>query len=113
MVKRGWVPRPSEIIRIDFNPVRGHEQANLRPAVVLSHQGFNDRTGLAICIPCTTRVKGFVFEVPITGLAEPCVALAHHLRTLDWRQRAAVATGFATEAEMAEIRAKLGALLAL
>jgi len=110
MVER-WVPRPSEIVRIDFNPTRGHEQANLRPAVVLSHQGFNDRTGLAVCIPVTTKRKGFPFEVSISGLQEPSAALTHQLRTLDWRERGAVATGFATDAEMAEIRAKVGALL--
>jgi len=113
VVKAAWVPRPSEIIRVTFDPVRGHEQASLRPAIVLSHQGFNDRTGLAVCIPCTTKRRGFAFEVEISGLDQPSAALTHHMRTLDWRDRGAVAWGFANAAEMAEIRAKIAALLAI
>jgi mRNA interferase MazF len=113
MTRRDWVPRPSEIIRIDFNPIRGHEQANDRPAVVLSNQGFNDKAGLLVCVPCTTRIKGHPFEVALSALNQPTVALAHHVRTMDWRERGAVSLGFATPAEMNEVRGKLQALLDL
>jgi len=107
------VPRASEIIRLDFNPVAGHEQGNLRPAVVLSGQGFNDRSSLLVCVPCTTKLKGFPFEVAVAGLPEPSVALTHQIRTLDWRNRNAISVGFASAAEMTEVRAKVQALLGI
>lgn len=113
MVNRPWVPRPSELVRINFNPIAGHEQANVRPAVVLSAQGFNDKSDLLVCVPCTTKIKGHPFEVAIAGLTEPSVALSHHIRTLDWRQRQAVSIGFAAADEMAEIRQKIQALLGI
>ena len=34
-----------EIRWADLNPVRGHEQAGLRPVMILSHDIFNERSG--------------------------------------------------------------------
>lgn len=110
-MSRPWVPRASEIVLIEFNPVAGHEQGNARPAVVLSHQGFNDRVGLVVCVAVTSQVKGNPFEVRIAGLEKPSVALSHQVRTLDWRARQARAMGFASREELQEIQAKLGALI--
>lgn len=110
-MSRPWVPRPSEVVLIDFNPVSGHEQANRRPAVVLSHQGFNDRLGLIVCVAVTTKPRGNPFEVVLGGLQERSAALSHQIRTLDWRARQARPFGFATSPEMLEIRGKLGALI--
>lgn len=113
MVSSAWVPRPSDIIRIDFNPTKGHEQANDRPAVVLSNQGFNDKTGLVVCLPCTTKVKGHPFEVSLSGLNQPTAALTHQIRTLDWRQRKAVSFGRASASEMTEMLGKVQALIGI
>lgn len=110
-MSRPWVPRASEIVLIEFNPVAGHEQGKARPAVILSPQGFNDRAGLVVCVAVTSQVKGNPFEVPIAGLDKPSVALSHQVRTLDWRARQARPAGFATDGEMREIRGKLGALV--
>ena len=42
MVKQGT------IIKINFNPQAGHEQAGYRPAVVISNNVFNQKTKLSI-----------------------------------------------------------------
>ena len=106
-----WVPRASEIIRI--NPIKGHEQANDRPAVVLSSQGFNDKASRVVCVPCTTKIKGGPWEVAISGLNEQTVALSDQIRTMDWRARGAVPLGFATDPELTELLAKVRALLGI
>jgi mRNA interferase MazF len=113
MVSPSWVPRAGELVRIDFSPTRGHEQAEPRPAVVLSHQGFNDKSSRIVCVPCTTKLKGYPFEVAISQLPKPSAALVDQIRTLDWRDRQASSAGFATATELAEIRAKLQSLLGL
>jgi mRNA interferase MazF len=113
LVTKPWVPKSSEIIRLDFSPVAGHEQGNVRPAVVLSHQGFNEKTGLVVVVPCTTKVKGYPFEAPVSGLPEATVALTHQIRTLDWRNRHAVSIGQLAKEEMPEIREKVRQLLGL
>src|SRR6266849_4270657 len=44
-----------EIRGADLNPVRGHEQAGLRPVLVLSHDVFNERSGTVIAVALTSR----------------------------------------------------------
>jgi mRNA interferase MazF len=43
-----------EIRWADLNPVRGSEQAGLRPVLVLSNNVFNDRSGTVIAVALTS-----------------------------------------------------------
>lgn len=111
MVEHAWVPRPTEIIHLDDLGGAGHEQTGHRPHLVLTTQGYNDKTSLVVCIPVTTKEKRFPFEVAVAGLNNPCFALTNHLITADWRARNAVSRGFASASEMAEVKAKVKAHL--
>jgi mRNA interferase MazF len=105
-----YVPDSGDIVWINFDPQAGHEQVKHRPAVVLSPSSYNDRAGLLICCPTATKVKGYPFEVKLSG-RPTSVALADQVKSFDWRARKAQKKGKATAAEMAEIRAKLHALI--
>jgi mRNA interferase MazF len=109
---KAFVPDAGDIVWIDFSPRQGREQAGRRPAVVLSPASYNSMVGLMVCCPTTTRIKGFPFEVLIAG-DPPSVALADHVKSLDWRQRNAQPKARAHPAELDEIRAKIAALLQL
>jgi mRNA interferase MazF len=39
----------------DLNPVRGHEQAGIRPVLIISHNVFNDRSGTIIAVALTSQ----------------------------------------------------------
>jgi len=39
----------------DLNPVRGHEQAGLRPVLILSHDIFNERSETVIAMALTSQ----------------------------------------------------------
>lgn len=110
MVARGWAPDAGDIIWIEFDPQVGHEQSGHRPAVVLSPIDYNRLIGLLLCVPLTTRIKGYPFEVAITG-NPASVALADHVKSFDWRARKARPKGETTAAELEAIRARLRALL--
>lgn len=107
---RYYVPDAGDIVWVTFSPQAGHEQAGHRPAVVLSPAAYNAKTSLMLCCPMTTHIKSYPFEVLIAG-STPSVALADQVRSLDWRKRRATKKGAASPAELAEIRAKLRALL--
>ncbi len=107
---RHYVPDEGDIVWIDFDPQKGHEQAGHRPAVILSPAGYNGRAGLIVCCPTTTRIKGYPFEVRLSGQPDS-VALADQVKSFDWRARRAIRKGRATTEELAEIRAKLRALI--
>jgi mRNA interferase MazF len=95
---------------ISFDPQAGHEQAGQRPALILSPVRYNRRTGLALAVPLTTRIKGYPFEVPISG-NPASVALADHIKSLDWRARGARPKARASDDELERIIAVVRELL--
>lgn len=106
----GWVPDAGDIIWIQFDPQAGHEQAGHRPAVVLSPSSYNEPTGLLLCVPMTTRVKGYRFEVAVTGNRSG-VALADQIKSFDWHARKATKKGRVSETELEAIRVRARALV--
>jgi len=83
-------PRRGDLIWLSFTPQTGREQAGRRPALVLSPEAYNSKTGLALICPVTSKVKGYPFEVPLSTTAGvQGVVLADQLRSLDWRARGA------------------------
>ena len=46
-----------DIVLLDFNPIRGHEQAGYRPGVVISNNVFNEQTGMVMVCPITSNLK--------------------------------------------------------
>jgi mRNA interferase MazF len=107
---RHYVPDAGEIVWIDFTPQSGHEQAGRRPAVVLSPAAYNRMTSLMICCPLTTQIKNYPFEVFVGGVP-PSAILADQVKSLDWRARNAKARGHVSAAQLAEVRAKIHALI--
>jgi len=111
------VPDEGDIIWLNFTPQSGHEQADQRPTIVLSPKAYNQRTGLLIGVPITNQVKGYPFEVVLSGSgatgAAVGAALADQVKSLDWKARQAERKGVAAPTEIADIKAKIKALLKL
>lgn len=105
-----WTPDAGDIVWVNFDPQAGREQAGHRPAVVLSSAYYNKGSRLMVCVPMTTRVKNYPFEVPVAGRRKG-VALADHVRSIDWRERGASPLGKASAAELEAIREKVRALV--
>ena len=63
MATRGYVPESGDVVWLEFDPQAGHEQAGHRPALVISPASYNGKTGLMVCCPMTTKIKGHPFEV--------------------------------------------------
>lgn len=84
-----YVPERGEIIWLDFEPTRGREIGKYRPALVLSSARYNRQTGLLMCCPISTSIRGALTEVPVDTLDAPCVVAANLVHTLDWRERKA------------------------
>jgi mRNA interferase MazF len=112
VVKRNYVPDAGDIVWFHFDPQAGHEQAGHRPALVLTPARYNGARGMAICCPMTTKIKGYVFEVVISH-RPPSAILADQIRSLDWRARRAIRKGVVETRVLAEVRAKIKALLML
>ena len=107
----GYIPKGGDIIWLNFNPQAGHEQAGKRPALVLSPEEYNRKTDLLIACPITSTVKGYPFEVPLTGKKINGVVLSDQVKSLDWKVRKAAFVEKATPPLMKSVRAKLMLLI--
>lgn len=54
-----------EIRWADLNPVRGNEQAGLRPVIILSHDIFNERSGTVIAVAITSQQQRAGFPLTL------------------------------------------------
>ena len=83
-----YVPAKGDLIALTFDPQAGHEQKGRRPALVISNDLFNQRTGLAIVCPITNTQRNFPFHVAlpkessVTGfvMVEQVKAIDHRAR---------------------------------
>lgn len=112
-------PAPGEVWWVDLNPVKGHEQGNYRPVVIVSVGDWNKETQRAIVVPVTRTTAPpdtlrHSMEVPLAGLPSACVALPDQVVTIDWVARNAEYKGHAVSPEeLLEVRVRLAALMEL
>ena len=104
VAKRSYIPHRGDIMWLDFNPVRGHEQKGSRPALVISSERYNAASGLALVCPITSRVKGYPFEVGFKTKAVHGVILADQIRAVDWTERSAEKIGAVSETVLTKVQ---------
>ena len=85
-----YIPAKGDIVKLNFNPTLGREQAGFRPALIVTSKEFNQSTQLALVCPITSKVKGFPLEVLLpSGLITNGVILIFQVKTIDWVERQA------------------------
>lgn len=109
MVRR-YIPEAGDIVWLYFDPQAGHEQAGHRPALVVSPSSYNSKTGLMLCCPMTTQIKGYPFEVLIAGKRASAV-LSDQIKSLDWVARKARHKDKVSSGELTQVRKKASALI--
>lgn len=87
MVKK-YIPKQGDIVFLDFNPTRGHEQAGIRPAVVVSTNIFNQYTKMVIVCPITSNNKEFPTHYKLEDSKNVNGSvLCEHVRSIDYEVR--------------------------
>lgn len=82
MVKQG------DIVKVNFNPQKGHEQAGYRPAIVISNNIFNTKTNLTIVCPITNTNNKFPLHIPLDSRTQTTgVILCEHIKALHLNNR--------------------------
>ncbi len=103
MVKE-YIPKQGDIVYLDFNPTKGHEQKGKRPAMVVSISVFNKNTNMAIVCPITSNTK----EFPTHYLLEDTQkikgkVLCEHIRSIDYKERNASFVEKASENDLMSV----------
>lgn len=109
-----YVPDAGDLVWLTFDPQAGYEQRGRRPALIVSPKSYNAKARLAVACPVTSHVKGYPFEVPLTGPGRITgVVLADHVKNLDWQARKVVFEAKSGADVLTEVRERLRALLGL
>ncbi|MDR2590023.1 MAG: type II toxin-antitoxin system PemK/MazF family toxin [Oscillospiraceae bacterium] len=80
--------KQGDIIKTNFNPQAGHEQAGYRPAVVVSCEMFNKTTQMPVVCPITNTMRAFPFHVALNEHTTTTgVIQCEQVKTLDINER--------------------------
>jgi mRNA interferase MazF len=107
-----FVPKKGDFVALTFDPQSGHEQKGRRPALIVSNDLFNQKTGLALACPITNTDRKNPFHIK---LPENCVLTGHimvdQVKSIDFISRKAKFIESAPEFLLAEALAILDAML--
>lgn len=85
------IPARTEVYLVNFDPVVGHEQGHIRPAIVVSATTFNQLPhGLAFVVPTTRTRRDLPFHITIDppegGLRNTSYAMCEQEKSLSTRR---------------------------
>lgn len=87
MVKK-YIPCQGDVIFLDLNPTKGHEQKGKRPAVVISNNIFNKGTKMVMVCPITSNLKDFPTHYILENTQKiKGSVLCEHIRSIDYEAR--------------------------
>jgi mRNA interferase MazF len=109
MVK--YIPQRGDILWLEFEPQQGKEILKRRPALVISPLDYNKKVGLALCLPITSQVKGYPFEVVVNTPHIQGAILCDQVKSLDWDRRKASFIERASREILKDALAKLKLLI--
>lgn len=113
------MPQRGEVWLVDLNPVRGHEQGLIRPALVISNDQFNNGpAGLVVVVPLTTKERERIplrvrIDPPDGGLKETSFALCEAVRSVSTERLVDGPWGKVSERSLATVAHRVRTLLDL
>ena len=80
--------KQGSIVKLDFDPTKGHEQAGYRPALVISRTLFNQNMNQIVVCPITSKSNPFPTRIPLDGRTQTQgYIICDQIRTLDIEAR--------------------------
>jgi mRNA interferase MazF len=111
------VPSRGEVWRVDFEPVRGHEQGRMRPALIVSNDMLNrSAADLVTVVPITSKARplpSFLrLDPPDGGVTQTSFIICDQVRTVA-KERLDKCLGTVSSGVLAEVEERLKFLLDL
>jgi mRNA interferase MazF len=111
MALSNYIPEAGDLVWLEFDPQAGHEQAGHRPALVISPAAYNAKSGLMLCCPMTTKIKGYPFEVKTEVDRSLSAIIADQVKSLDFKAQNAKKKGEVPLEVLTQVRGKVLALV--
>ena len=81
------IPQQGDIIKINLDPKRGHEQAGYRPYICLSNKIVSDYANIAIFAPISNTERKYPLYIPLQKTKTTGSVLLDQLVTIDYNAR--------------------------
>jgi mRNA interferase MazF len=81
------VPVQGDIIKINLNPKKGHEQTGYRPYICLSNKMISDYANIAIFAPISNTRRKYPLYLPLQKTRTTGTVLLDQLVTIDYNAR--------------------------
>lgn len=101
----GYISECGDIVWLDFRSQTGNAHRGTRPALALSPKIYNQKSGLCIFIPITSKIKGYPFEVIQWSYT------SDQIKSLDYRVRRAKFCEKINPQTLSEVREKISLLV--
>jgi mRNA interferase MazF len=107
--------KQGEIWYAKLNPIKGQEQAGIRPVVIISGNLLNTYLNIIICCPLTTKIKNYKGNVvlqPTTKnkLKQASEILIFHIRSIS-KERLTKKIGEITTEEIQKIKTTMNEIM--
>ena len=103
-----------QIVWVNFNPQRGHEQAGRRPALVISPKAYNALSNCVLVCPITSNIASWSWKVMLPEGEEITGAvLVDQIQSIDAKARNLEDAGQSIDPQsLDEVLARLATLVA-
>ena len=81
------IPLQGDIIKINLDPKKGHEQAGYRPYICLSNKMISDYANIAIFAPISNTSRKYPLYIPLQETKTTGSVLLDQLVTIDYNAR--------------------------
>lgn len=79
--------KQGDIIIIDLDPIKGHEQAGYRPALVINNAMHSKNSNLTLICPIINTSRQNIMHVKLTATATTGFVLCDQVRAVDLARR--------------------------
>ena len=76
-----------DIIKINLNPKKGHEQQGYRPYICLSNKIISDNANIAVFAPISQTKRQYPMYIPLKGTTTVGMVLLDQIVTIDYNAR--------------------------
>ena len=101
-------PYQWQLVRVQFDPIRGSEQAGIRPALIVSDETTNVAINLVTVLPVTSLKPGrFIYDTEVllpagtAGQPSDSLIMAHQIRAVS-KERLLTSYGYLNDEDLCE-----------
>ena len=81
------IAKQGDIIKLNLNPTKGHEQAGYRPVLVVSNLSFSKASNMIIICPITKTNRHNPLHVVLKGFVTTGFVMCDQIRAVDINMR--------------------------